>query len=58
MPESGDKQFKTAATEMWAAYNGGMAELFTERDLYPMDSPERDAVVAKIMALWVSEPDA
>jgi len=31
MPEPCDKQFKTAATEMWAAYNGGMAELFCAR---------------------------
>jgi hypothetical protein len=42
----------------WAAYNGAMAALFAERDQYPLDSADRDAVVAKIMALWVSEPGA
>ena len=58
MPEPSERRVKTAATERWAAYNLAMVALFAERDLYPVEHPKRNAAVAKIMALWVSEPDA
>jgi hypothetical protein len=32
-----------------------MKVLFAERDSHPLDSPRRDAVVLRIMALWVAE---
>jgi hypothetical protein len=32
-----------------------MAELFTERNKYPVDSPEREAAARAILALWVAE---
>jgi hypothetical protein len=54
MPEPSEERV-TAATERWAAYNLAMVALFAERDLYPMDSAERDAAVEKIMTLWVAE---
>jgi hypothetical protein len=53
-PES-PEQAQLAAEAKWAAYNQKMATLFAQRDTHPMDSPERDAVVEKIMALWVAE---
>jgi hypothetical protein len=46
---------KVATEDKWAAYNEKMEILFAERDLHPLESPERDAVVEKIMALWVAE---
>jgi hypothetical protein len=30
-----------------------MADLFVERDKYPVDSPERKAAARKILDLWV-----
>ena len=55
MPESGDEQLRATLTEKLAAYNGAMAALFAERDNFPLDSPQRDAAVEKIMKLWVAE---
>jgi hypothetical protein len=56
MPEPADAdQMKLPADAKWAAYNAKMVTLFAERDTFPMDSPERDAVVEKIMALWIAE---
>ena len=55
MPEPDEEQVKVAATKKWAAYNGAMVALFAGRDAFPLDSPQRDAAVGKIMALWVAE---
>jgi hypothetical protein len=49
------EQIRIAGEAKWAAYNEKMVALFAERDQHPMDSPERDAAVEKIMALWVAE---
>jgi len=49
------EQIKFAAEAKWEAYNQKMATLFAERDKYPLDSPERDVAVERIMALWVAE---
>jgi hypothetical protein len=49
------EQLKLAAEAKWASYNQRMAVLFAERDKHALDSPERDAAVEKIMALWVAE---
>jgi hypothetical protein len=46
---------KVAAEAKWAVYNEKMVVLFAERDEHPMASPERDAAVERIMALWVAE---
>jgi hypothetical protein len=55
MPESTEAdQIKTAALK-WATYNAKMAELFSERDKYPVDSPEREAAAQKILDLWVAQ---
>jgi hypothetical protein len=37
----------------WTTYNAKMADLFVERDKYPVDSPERAAVAERILGLWV-----
>ena len=56
MPEQETaEQIKIATEAKWAAYNEKMVVLFAERDEHPMDSPERDAAVERIMALWVAE---
>ena len=49
------EQIKLATEAKWAAYNEKMVALFAERDEHPMASPERDAAVERIMALWVAE---
>ncbi len=43
------------AKKNWAIYNSDMAALFSERNTHPVDSPEREAMAEKILALWVSE---
>ena len=48
-------QIKLAAEQKWAAYNRKMADLFAERDKYPVDSPEREGAAKAILALWVAE---
>ena len=48
-------QIKLTAEQKWAAYNRKMADLFAERDKYPMDSPEREAAAKAILVLWVAE---
>lgn len=56
MPETeGAQQVKLTAEDKWAVYNAKMAALFAERDKYPLESPERDAAVERVMALWVAE---
>jgi hypothetical protein len=49
------EQSKTVAEERREVYNKRVAALFAERDKDPMDSPERDAAVQRIMGLWVAE---
>ena len=53
-PTEADQCMKPAETR-WAGYNDKMAELFAERDNYPVDSPERDAAAQAILSLWVAE---
>jgi hypothetical protein len=48
-------QIMLAAEQNWAAYNRKMADLFAERNKYPVDSPEREAAAKAILALWVTE---
>ena len=56
MPEENESdQIKLTAEQKWAAYNRKMADLFAERDKYPMDSPEREAAAKAILVLWVAE---
>ena len=56
MPEENEPdQIKLTAEQNWAAYNRKMAELFAERDKYPVDSPEREAAAKAILALWIAE---
>jgi hypothetical protein len=45
----------TAAEQRMATYNAKMAGLFTERNKYAVDSPEREAAARAILALWVAE---
>jgi hypothetical protein len=45
----------TAAEQRMATYNRKMAGLFTERNKYPVDSPEREVAARAILALWVAE---
>lgn len=44
-----------SADRKWTGYNQRMAALFAERNLHPLDSPERTAVAERILALWVAE---
>jgi hypothetical protein len=56
LPEENEPdQIKLTAEQKWAAYNRKMAELFAERDKYPVDSPEREAAAKAILALWIAE---
>jgi hypothetical protein len=56
LPEENEADpIKLAAEQKWAAYNLKMADLFAERDKYPMDSAEREAAAKAILALWVAE---
>jgi hypothetical protein len=56
LPEENEPdQIKLTAEQKCAAYNRKMAELFAERDKYPVDSPERDAAAKAILALWIAE---
>lgn len=48
-------QIKAAGEQKWADYNTRMAELFVDRDKYPVDSPEREAAAQAILALWAAE---
>ena len=58
MPEPNHAEETKAVTEQrWAVYNSKMAALFTERDKYPVDSPQREAVAKAILALYVAEGD-
>ena len=40
-------QIKLTAEQKWAAYNMKMADLFAERDKYPVDSPERETAAKR-----------
>jgi hypothetical protein len=51
------EQITTTAEEKWAAYNRRMADLFSKRDEYPVNSPEREAAAKAILALWVAVGD-
>ena len=56
MPEENQPdEIKLITEQKWTAYNRKMAELFTERNKYPVDSPEREAAAKAILALWVAE---
>ena len=56
LPEENEPdQIKPTAEQKWVAYNRKMADLFAERDKYPLDSPEREAAAKTILALWVAE---
>ena len=44
---------KAIAEPKWAAYNYNMVTLFVERDKHPVDSPERQIVAERILALWI-----
>ena len=58
MPGPNDPEpISTAAERKWAAYNLKMTALFSQRDKYPVDSPEREAAAEAILALWVAEGD-
>lgn len=58
MPEpNAPEPIGTAALEKWAAYNLKMAALFSKRDEYPVDSPEREVAAKAILTLWVEEGD-
>lgn len=55
MPEPTEAdQIKTAALKS-AAYNAKMADLFAERNKYPIDSLERETAAQAILDLWVQE---
>ena len=49
------QQTRTAAEHKLVAYNNKMVTLFVERNTHQIDSPERTAVVERIVALWWSE---
>jgi len=49
------EQTKTATEPKWVEYNYRMATLFVERDKHPVNSPERQIVAEKILALWITE---
>ena len=52
MPEENQSATtKTAAEQRMATYNRKMAGLFTERNKYHVDSPEREAAAKAILAL-------
>ena len=51
------EEIKSSGDLKLAAYNTRMAELFGERDKYPVDSPERTAAAEKILAHWWTEGD-
>ena len=54
MPEENEADpIKLAAEQKWAAYNYNMVTLFVERDKHPVDSPERQIVAERILALWI-----
>ena len=53
-PTEADQCMKPAETR-WADYNAKMAELFAERDKYPVDSAEREVAAQAILNLWVAE---
>ena len=56
MPEPNETaQSRTATEPKWAAYNYNMVTLFVERDKHPVDSPERQIVAERILALWITE---
>ena len=56
MPEPNDaEQTNTDMEPKWAAYNCNMVTLFVERDKHPVDSPERQIVAERILALWITE---
>ena len=56
LPEENEHdQIKLTAEPRWTDYNRKMADLFAERDKYPVDSPEREAAAKAILALWVAE---
>ena len=56
MPDENEfDQIMLAAEQKWAAYNRKMADLFAERDKYPVDSPEREGAAKAILALWGAE---
>ena len=58
MPKPNDfEQITTTAEEKWASYNRRMADHFSIRDEYPVDSPEREVAAKAILALWVAEGD-
>jgi hypothetical protein len=58
MPEPNDaEQTKTATEQKRTAYDLKMAALFSHRNEYPVDSPEREAAAEAILALWVAEGD-
>jgi hypothetical protein len=52
MPKPTEADQIETATLKWAAYNAKMAELFVERDKYPLDSPERESAAQRILDLW------
>ena len=56
MPEPNEiDEMSLPAERKWADYNQRMVALFAERNLHPVDSPERTAVAERILALWVAE---
>ena len=56
MPEENQPdEIKLITEQKWTAYNRKMAGLFTERNKYPVDSPEREVAARAILALWVAE---
>lgn len=56
MSEPNDLEpISTATEQKWASYNAKMITLFSSRDKYPVDSPEREAAAEAILALWVAE---
>ena len=55
MPEPTEAdQIQTDALKS-AAYNAKMADLFEERNKYPVDSAEREVAAQAILNLWVAE---
>lgn len=56
MPEPTEAdQIMNASQTRWSAYNKKMADLFVQRDKYPLDSPEREIAAQAILNLWVAE---
>jgi hypothetical protein len=50
-----NRQISVTTEQKRASYNSKMAALFSERDIHPVDSPERTAAVERILALWYAE---